>query len=412
MYIWGIYFFILSIIPAGNRLGNIELSILLLFIFVILSSLTYMSLCGVFKGKVEGIHDKTVLTQWVNLTVILTLVGVLCTCYDRLYIQNIDYSKGLAFAREQWRLVGEARQGVSSIYSVLGNLLSGFPVVLMAIAYYAYEELSIRERLVSMFVSLSSMLVLVVLSGGRSILMMFALTFLLVGLLRLQQGETFLPIGLVFFSKVGMFLLGFVFLLYTGFVFHIRAVTGGDTPASYRHETLEHLGGIDYLTPVVDGDTFLMVTDYLTLIGAYIVHSAWTFASVLSTQPSELVGNVTLNFYRIGYAKLLGEALTDPETIFSGLFYSLPGSFYYDFGSLGFVLAAMVVGLLLFIAAIIARRKVLTPFTFAIYIASMYIVVLSPLLLAVDIMSFPFIVFDFLMLHLFFTVSRLRIIER
>ena len=51
-------------------------------------------------------------------------VDLAALTYDKLFIQKIDYSAGLAFAREEWRQLGEEREGqASSIFSVIGYLL-------------------------------------------------------------------------------------------------------------------------------------------------------------------------------------------------------------------------------------------------------------------------------------------------
>jgi hypothetical protein len=45
----------------------------------------------------------------------------------------------------------------------------------------------------------------------------------------------------------------------------------------------------------------------------------------------------------------------------------------------------------------------------AIFLASMYVVMLSPLLFAVDILSYPFILFDFCLLYFLSLFPRIRL---
>jgi len=306
--------------------------------------------------------------------------------------------------------VGEGRTGFSSIFSFLGNLLSGYPIVLAALTLYYFENIKSCKRTFMVFASLITFIGLTALSGGRSIIMLFILTLFIVGLLRRSRGMRFIQMGLGRGSKVFLGAFTCLCVTYSVYVFHLRAIMSGSTSTSYLIATLNHLGGSAYNWMNIESTTILgEVIDYLTITGAYLVHGVWTFQSILELD--NFPGTVMFSFYRVNLGRIIGnDALLDEGAI-SGVSSTLPGALYYDMGFGGIIIGALMIGILIFVATLMSRLKRLTPLSFGIFLSSMYIVLLSPLVFAGDLMSFPFILFDFILLHILWLFSRLKFVK-
>lgn len=403
IYIWLVYFSILFLLPATIISGDALLSYAVLLLFISITVTVFILLLAFPGGGSKRLvmHDCHMhIVSLVNYAVLMSILSAIFILYDRVYIQLIDYTGSIAIAREEWKYAADSRQGFSSIYSVFGNILSGFPIVLAALLFYSFEELKSSRRLFASLISIVTLMVLVVLSGGRSIIMMFLLSLFLVGLLRKCRGKRFVPVGFGLFKKSISLFIGISFIAYSLYIFHLRAIVGGNTSTSYLISTLNHLGGVGYDWVYVESTTvFESILDYLYLVGAYLVHSAWTLQSILELDSYSNTGFVTFNFYRVNIARVAGLESAPEEWAFSGLFSSYPGAFYYDYGLLGMIIGACIVGGLLFISTVISRLNRLNPLLFGVYLSSMYVVLLSPLLFAADVMSFPFILFDFIILH-------------
>lgn len=344
--------------------------------------------------------------RYVVLAAIFSLLSTLFILYDRMYIQGVDYSQGLAVAREQWRMLGEERQGFSSFYSLIGNLLSGFPIISVALVYLFYESINARIRLILLPVISAALILSVLLTGGRSIVMMFLVTLFLIALLRKHKALNLVPNQLGNIGRFFIFILVSLMLIYTGFVFHLRALAGGDSPFMYMLSTLSHLGG-QYTGRMSEDTTFLgAVWYYFTIVSAYLTHSLWTFQSILDLTDHE--GWVTFNFFRVNFSRVFSLDL-DQGWDFSGLFSTLVGAFYYDYGVVGFIVCSFITGFFIFLGTFVVGRSSLNLLGIALYLSVMYVVFLSPLLFAVDVMSFIFVLFGFLLLYLFRFLFMLKI---
>lgn len=409
--IWVGYFSIILILPVTYVNGEYYLSILCLLVFVAVSSSAFsvLYLLRPVKrnhGASYGIRGPKCLNLVIVSAVIFSILAVSFILYDRMFIQGIDYSKGISFAREQWRILGEARRGFSSVYSLIGNLLSGFPIVLASLLYLYYDKLTKKLRLLAFSTAVISVGVSTLLTGGRSIVMLFLVSLFLIGLLRKFRGARFRPDKMSRFVLVISGVTLIVSFAYAVYVFHLRALAGGDSSESYMLSMIEHLGGV-YVGDNTNNSSLIDdILNYLIIVGGYLIHSVWTLQSIIDLSHYE--GFVTFNFYRVNFSRVLGlDSSIGWE--FSGLFSTYAGAFYHDYGVVGALTSSLAIGLMVFISTLILCCKNLNLLHIGAYLGMMYVVILSPLLLAVDIMSFPFIMIDFFMLYIIAVLSRVRL---
>lgn len=398
-------------LPASYAKGDYYLSVLFLISSIGISLLTFIVLSlshNQIKNKtfIYNIYPPKYLNTIIYYTTFLSIISVCFIIFDRIIIQGIDYSKGVVFAREQWRIVGEDRDGFSSVFSLIGNMLSGFPIILASLLYLYYERLNGRVLFISLIGAILTIGGSTFLTGGRSIVMMFSLSLLLIGLIRRFRGIGFIPKKTSTFLRINFSVIFISAFIYTVYVFHLRAVAGGNSSLTYMVSTLEHLGG-KYLGEERYMTSFMSdVVNYLNITGAYLVHSVWTLQSILDLNNYD--GVVTFTFYRVNLARVI-DMKTSTGWDFSGLFSTYLGAFYYDYGLGGAILSSILIGVLMFVSTLILYSKDLTILHIGIFLSSMYIVMLSPLLFAADIMSFPFILFGFCMLYLLSIFSRIRL---
>lgn len=414
LLIWTLYFSTVALLPATYSGGSYYLSYSMLVGSVIISLISFISLNVLFENYfqgaarqfISGLNPPQYLNTTMRYAILFSMISVVFLAYDRIFIQGIDYSKGLAKAREAWRINGENRSGVSSSFSVIGNLLSGFPLVLSSLLYYYYDNLSRWLRLISLIVGTVTVASSALLTGGRSIVMIFLLSLLLIGILRKARGLGFVPKKINIFVRVFSLFALVSSLIYIVYVFHLRAKASDDgTSLVYMLSILDHLGG-EYIG-VQNNDTYFIddIFNYLTITGAYLSHSVWTLQSILNMDNHE--GYITFNFYRTNIGKILD---VSPEAGWAipGRFPSYVGAFYYDYGILGAFLGSLAIGVLIFISTLLLYCKNLNLLYIGIYLTSMYIVALSPLGFAADFLSFPFVVFDFCLLYILSIFSRIR----
>ena len=409
--IWFFYFIIVALLPASYSNGDYYMGVFWLFVLVILSTATFFILFSSYpqtrnRYLVYGINPPKYLNTMMWCSILFSMISVIFLTYDRITLQGVDYSKGVAFAREQWRVLGENRKGVSSIFSLFGNLLSGFPIILSSFLYLYYDEFKKTIRFLSLSISVLTVGISAFLSGGRSIIMMFLVSMFLIGLLRKFRGNGFVPRKISFIVLLFVIFIIIFSFIYAVYVFHLRAVAGGDSSLSYLVSTLNHLGGV-YTGDTSSNEISLVddIINYFVIVGAYLVHSVWTFQSILELNSYD--GAVTFNFYRVLLARIF-DTNAFVEWEFAGLFSTYSGAFYYDYGAVGAIISSFAVGFLIYISTLILYCRKLNPLHLGVFLSSMYIVLLSPLLFAVDIMSFPFILFDFFLLYLMSAFLRMR----
>jgi hypothetical protein len=273
--------------------------------------------------------ERLYVSSWVLKTsvfcFIVSLIGVSLIYLDRVYIQGVDYSQGVSFAREAWREQASIRGGVSSFYSVVGNLFFPFVYVslIFSVIYGDYFKSSFWLFMLSIVIVLGFSLI----TGGREAVLVFVAFLVSSIAFRIYVGFSWLPRRL-FFTAIFIVSLAFFYSVYISL---LRAEGSGFDVDEYAYLTAEKLMGAS------DPGVLAVIPDSLAPVALYFVHVKWVFIDVASCGYCE-----GLSTFRLVYALFvgyLGELFGWGGDIALVEYYpnwiSLNGSLYYDFGWFG-----------------------------------------------------------------------------
>ncbi len=330
----------------------------------------------------------------VAVALALSLIGTLALAFDKVVIQGIDYSAGLAFAREQWRESGVARGNeISSPASVVGYLLSSCYIV--AIVLFARTNFAGRTYLYGAMAAILA-LANTVLTGGRSTLILTLLFFVAARLLagngvRIREKTAsgrrslWLTLALVFFG-------GIYFL----FVFLQRADATGISVVAYSRSVLNDLGleptaWLEGLDPegILAGPLNLLV-----MATAYFTHSFSTTVAIADFGPEHNFATVVFVTAASLAAKLHLIGPIDTEWFLAGAFPSLPGALFLQGGWFLLLFASAALGLLTSLAQSWYRASP-SALSFGVLAAFLCVLLASPILFVADVMMFPFVMLQF-----------------
>ena len=410
---WILIYCLALLMPATSSAQKSVDAASLTILYVLLSALVaiishyvledkYSQLRMTNNSSIERPIDHRNLRLIIKFSSMLAIVGIFMLSYDRVFIQDIDYSQGIASAREQWRVIGGQRQGVSSIASVLGNLLSPFCFIPLVVAHLHWERLPAWNRCLGLVTGLAVLLSICLLNGGRSPLFLQISTTISTGLIRLvRQNSPFFPGR----KKTRWFLPILLFTaatLYSIYVFAIRASTGGISSRDYALAFIDHLGGIetslfyDIEKLIEPLRSFIY---FATIALAYLVHSLWSFETLLDAQPTFTTGHLSFLFIRSLLSRLdlvapNGAILAEIQ----GRFLPLPGVLWYDLGRVVW-LASIIHGFSLGLSTFMMMRLRLGGGGFVFVLSVLSITLLSPFCFAVNLSSFPFMVFAYIALN-------------
>tara|TARA_R100001143_G_C3360741_1_gene135406 strand:- start:13301 stop:14443 length:1143 start_codon:yes stop_codon:yes gene_type:complete len=331
-------------------------------------------------------------------SLILSILGLAFLIFDKAFIQGIDYSQGLAYARENWRQQGEAREGaISSLFSVLGYVLSGALFLALALLPTKHVAISDFRRFLYFLIGATCLVISSVITGGRSSILL-ALAIMSFGYFSSKER------GSALFGKARyrwvIYTTGLILFVYTVYIFYTRAQSTGISPAEYGISFLYYLG----LKPAAWFEAYSHtsnlggVASILNLALAYLTHSIATTAGVI--QYSGEQGVVLFNYIVLIFSKL-GLTPPPPDWFLSGRFISVPGGLYFQFGVLGVCVGAIALGLASGFLIALSFRKRQSIFLF--FLASLLetILLLSPFLLAVDFLYFPILLLSGLIVIFF-----------
>ena len=130
--VWIFYWILFAIQPVSSIYTNITQAFILQLFFVIVTVIFFM-LGSSYSGKSMGqsdlsidFFDNKISYLAIKYGIIISVIGLGFLMYDKIYVQRIDYSQGLALARQEWRVLGEERESASSsIFSATGYLFGG-----------------------------------------------------------------------------------------------------------------------------------------------------------------------------------------------------------------------------------------------------------------------------------------------
>jgi hypothetical protein len=345
-----------------------------------------------FASTLRMVH----LVACARWSLLLSLVGLACLIVDRVFIQGIDFSKGIAVARYVWGESGETRAGVSSLFSVLGYFFGFFFFVTAVLLQLHWERFTARDRKLLLAGVVCLVFANSALTGGRTILLIALAMSVAAGVLRASIGLRWFP-G----RSLRVLGLGLVALLmavsYSLYVFSERA-SASDTPAAvYSTGFAKYLGGtptrayheLDELPSAV-----LPAAHFGVVAGMYLTHSYGTFVYMLDAR--ERSGSILFGFVRSLLERSGLRGVAAGEWSLAGRFPSLPGGLFYDFGWAGFYAGALFLGLSLGLSPLLARLNFAGGVGLVVACLVLICALLSPLLFALDVLSVPFMIIGFL----------------
>lgn len=411
---WALYFMGVALLPASSMFGPMSEAILLQLDFALLAGAAALATWLLSDGLVPRppndaggkVADDDRLRLASRISLALSGAGLLALFVDKVFVQHIDYFGGLAAARIEWATLGAERDGISSMWSALGYLLSTCFFVAVALLVMRPDTFSATERAIAWLSSLGLVLGNSALTGGRSFLLLLAAAVVALAFLRIDLGK---PLPRIRFE--GM--LGFSAAIaaagaYVLYVFAARAELTEIDVHRYAVEMLEFLGGQP--TPAFEqlsGDTwFGRLAGLLALALAYLVHSAFTFAAIVEAPPQH--GDLLFGYLRELAAKLGLTDRPDLDWLLAGRFPSLPGALYLDGGVALLAVGALALGVLMALSARLCQRYPWSLTALSVWVAVQTTALLSPLLMAAEVLSYPFVIVEFLLIAAVARVSGLR----
>lgn len=323
--------------------------LVLLIIFIAFGFQVMTTKYGYFDKKVK-LKPEAYYHSLIRTSIFISVICLILLIFDKVKIQGINFDSGIAVAREQWKSMGAGREGVSSIFSVIGYL---FGSTYFWGAYYLlfYYERIQKHKSIYGVIFIVILLMNSVITGGRTIILYFFAFTVSILLLRTIYNKPFIPKNksLKYFIRIGVVLC----MVYVVFIFSQRAAMNDILPRVYAENFAGYLGGKPtqefYELSEYDNSNTMY---FLTVTGLYIYHSLWTTQRVLDDKDRQ--GKVLFLYFQ----KLLSKTgLVEDPTYFkySGRFITVPGALYYDFGFMGLVLGLflqtyLLVGTYLFLA--------------------------------------------------------------
>jgi hypothetical protein len=411
---WLLYWAVVAMLPVHSLYPATLAAFLLQLAFVVLVASTYAgvtTLRGLRNPVHAGVAPVPRSRTIIRVAFVMSIIGLAALTYDKLFIQGIDYSEGVAVAREEWRRLGEEREGAaSSLLSAIGYLFGSAYFVALVLALTQVRELTARERMAALVGCFALLIGNSALTGGRSNVLLFAAFALasfsarrglrLGGLLHSRWQRTVLK-GLAVAA-----------VAYTVYIFYERARAGGESALFYAIDFLPFLGveaNRGWRESLSD-DALGSLQAMLVLAGSYVAHSFATMAAIVDA-PSEDKTIVFLHLAGI-LAKLGIVGPPDGDWFLSGRFPSLPGAFLHQFGVLGLAVASVLLGAMAGAAAIWTARSPRSLIALGTAVMADVVLLLSPALFAADFLSFPFVVSAFLILGLLAQARRPRRLGR
>jgi hypothetical protein len=394
LYSWLAYWAVVLLLPVHSIYPNVSAAFLLQMVFTMLVLLGYVLASPGLREIVMPLPSEGEMyftRRLVKLSFWMSLAGFLMLLFDKIYIQHIDYTHGLAIAREQWRELGEEREGrASSIWSILGYALGSAYYVSVVLVITQATVLSARERLRAIGAALLFALANSVITGGRSNFLLLAIVSL--AALSARRGLRIRDI----FSTRGQrrFLIGGAVLsaTYIVFIFVGRARSGDQVVYEYVANYLPWMGvAFDHWYVVSVSQGWIGTVGHMTVLTlGYLTHSFATTAAIMDA-PHEDKVIIFRNFAEILF-KFGLISRPDMEWFLVGKFPSLPGALWHQFGAVGFAIGSLLLGVVASWTSMWAAGSPQRLLPLGVYVLVGANLFLTPYVCAADLLSFPSVV--------------------
>lgn len=399
---WLLYWATVALLPVASVYPAVGQAALLQAAFVVLVLVGYgMVSVALPPALLPRAADSEVASSrsLVRIALWMSVVGLVALVYDKVAVQGIDYSEGIAAAREEWRELGEEREGqASSVFSMVGYLFGSAYYVAIVLALTQPRVLAPAQRLPALLASIALLLANSAISGGRSSVLLAAVVSLAALASRRNLRLTDLLPGRS--SRRAFAVVAALAAAYLLYVFSARAQSGDTDVLEYALDFLPFLGleVSPWYERALDGGPLSAFSALCVLAASYVTHSFATVAAILEAGPEDK----TIVFLHI--ASLLNKlgALSPPDGdwFLAGRMPSVPGAFWHQFGAAGFVGGSLLLGAL---GAAARRWTALRPqrlVPLGVFTLGGATLMLTPMLFAADFLSFPFAFGSFLQLAL------------
>lgn len=392
----------MSLLPVASVHPAVTQAAALQAAFVAIVLLGYATIAVALPGRAlpqAGRWDLPSTPALIRVATLMSVIGLAALTYDKVAIQGIDYSEGVAVAREEWRELGEEREGrASSPFSVVGYFFGSAYYVAIVLALTQPRALNPAQRLRALLASFVLLMANSAITGGRSnLLLVAALALAALAARRSLRLRDLLPAR----THRRWFALavagGMAWLI---FVFYQRAQAGEIEALEYALAFLPVLGleAAPWYQQELDGSALSSLSAMLVLAVSYITHSFATVAAIIEGP----VEDKTIVFlHLVGIASKLGLAQPpDGDWFLAGRMPSLPGAFWHQFGAYGFVAGSVLLGALCAAARRWTAHRPRRLLPLGVFVLADATLILTPLLFAADFLSFPYALGSFVQLAL------------
>lgn len=398
--VWLLYWAVVALLPVHSIYPATFAAAMLQLAFVVIV-LTGIGVARLLDGgrplPRAGECDIPMAATLIRLALWMSVIGAIALIYDKVFVQGIDYSEGVAVAREEWRRIGEDREGkASSIFSLLGYFFSSAYYVAIVLAVTQVRAVTPTLRLQTLLIVFVLLIIISAVTGGRSNILLIA-TFV-VAAFRSRKGLVIADVFTGTTQRLALKLAALLGIAYTLYIFYERAEAGGSDALMYAIDFLPFLGvePSDEYRAWLDGGALSSLSAILVLTLSYVTHSFATVAAIVDASPE----NKTLVFLHIaGIAHKLGLLPPpDGDWFLAGRMPSVPGSFLHQFGWVGFVGASLLLGMLSELCRSWTAKRPNRLMPLGAYVMAHATLLLTPALFAGDFLSFPFVLGSFVQL--------------
>jgi len=402
VYAWISYWLIVALLPVESIYPSTIEAFSLQLAFVGLVAIGYMTILNLWGSRPLPSSDHFEIpasAALIRIAILLSLVGLAALVYDKIYVQGIDYTQGLAVARQEWRELGEEREGhASSVFSVVGYLCGSAYFVATVLAITQTRLISPRERLWTLLVSFALVLANSVLTGGRSSILLFA-TFVVSAIIA-RKG---LSLRRLISSRRQRQLLKALTIgapVYVVYIFYARADANGKSALDYAIDFLPFLGleAQEWYRQTLNGSFLSSVSAMCVLALSYLTHSFAIMAAIVDapTEDKQIMFLEAADIlYKVGLTPQ-----PDFDWFMSGRFPSVPGALWHEFGWSGLFFGSVSLGAACGGCTVWTTLHPNRLLPLGAYVMAGSTLLLSPAFFAADSLSFPFVFGSFVMLAL------------
>lgn len=336
-----------------NNIFNIEINFL--FEFCIFASIV-LFWAG---GKGHWRQNKDGFTQEfgavAKVIAITSLVGISLVFFDRLFVRGLDYSQGLRSARYDW-----LNSTGGGFFSVLGNILLAIPYSGLYYAIRWRNFLNVSQYLLALLFASLAILFHAMLNGGRSNVLI-ALSVVAFALIIKSAANEPVNSHVRKSNLIGIFEL---FIIGVAFIYVMMIIgesanlgDGGGMQELLQLGVSDLRGSVDPAYLLTNPSNLSMVILYML---SYLFHGQWVSQYVYNLDESVRLGYYSFTTTPAIYLESLGLINIDSDKLYfsdTGVFLTLPGSLYYDFGVFGVLIGGVLLGVSMVGAVRLALSK-------------------------------------------------------